>query len=74
MRNVAYTFEAPQGANFNSKTVEKPRAALYNNILILLTQTLVTKVAMGRFGFTRLGIYKFITTEFFYQQSFEQGW
>ena len=28
----AYTFEAPQGANYNSETVEKPGSELYNNI------------------------------------------
>ena len=29
---LAYTFEAPQGANFNSKTVANPKDELYNNI------------------------------------------
>lgn len=71
---LTYTFEAPQGANFNSKTVEKPRDALYNNIYnIVNPNDLVTKVAMGRFGFTRFGIDKFITTEFFDPQPFEQN-
>ncbi len=63
---LVYTFEAPQGANLNSKTVEKPKDELYNNIFnIVNPNDLVTKVAMGRFGFTRFGIDKFITTEFF---------
>ena len=63
---LVYTFEAPQGANLESKTVEKPRSELYNNIFnIVNPNDLVTKVAMSRFGFTRFGIDKFITTEFF---------
>ena len=62
----AYTFEAPQGANYNSKTVEKPGSELYNNIYnIVNPNDLVPKVAMSEYGFTRFGIDKFITTEFF---------
>ena len=69
---LVYTFEAPQGANLNSTTVEKPRNALYNNIFnIINPNDLVTKVAMGRYGFTRFGIDKFITTEFFDPDGFE---
>ena len=61
-----YTFETPQGANLNSKTVEKPRNSLYNNIFnIINPNDLVPKVAMSEWGFTRFGIDKFITTKFF---------
>lgn len=69
---LVYTFEAPQGANLNSVTVEKPRNALYNNIFnVVNPNDLVTKVAMSRYGFTRFGIDKFITTEFFDPDNFE---
>lgn len=62
----AYTFEAPQGANYNSKTVEKPGSDLYNNIFnVVNPNDLVPKVAMSEYGFTRFGIDKFITTEFY---------
>lgn len=62
----AYTFEAPQGANYNSETVEKPGSELYNNIYnIVNPNDLVPKVAMSEYGFTRFGIDKFITTEFY---------
>ncbi|MBP5230243.1 MAG: hypothetical protein ILO68_00790 [Clostridia bacterium] len=62
----AYTFEAPQGANVNSKTVKQPRDALYNNIWnIINPNDLVPKVAMSQYGFTRFGIDRFITTEFY---------
>ena len=63
---LVYTFEAPQGANLNSKTVEAPKNELYYNIFnIVNPNDLVTKVAMSRYGFTRFGIDKFIVTEFF---------
>ena len=63
---LVYTFEAPQGANLNSETVEAPRNELYYNIFNIVNQNdLVTKVAMSRYGFTRFGIDKFIVTEFF---------
>ena len=69
---LVYTFESPQGANLNSTTVEKPKADLYNNIFnIINPNDLVTKVAMARYGFTRFGIDRFITTEFFDPDSFE---
>ena len=62
----AYTFEAPQGANYNSETVEKPGSELYNNIYnIVNPNDLVPKVAMSEYGFTRFGTDKFITTEFY---------
>lgn len=68
----AYTFEAPQGANFNSTTVAAPKDSLYNNIFnIVNPNDLVTKVAMGWVGFTRFGIDKFITTQFFDYDNFE---
>ena len=45
----AYTFEAPQGANYNSETVEKPGSELYNNIYnVVNPNDLVPKVAMSR--------------------------
>ena len=69
---LVYTFEAPQGANLNSKTVEAPRNELYYNIFnIVNPNDLVTKVAMSRYGFTRFGIDKFIVTEFFDPNAFE---
>ena len=62
----AYTFEAPQGANVNSKNVRPPKDELYNNIWnIVNPNDLVPKVAMGQYGFTRFGIDRFITTEFY---------
>ena len=62
----AYTFEAPQGANYNSKTVKKPGDIIYNNIFnIVNPNDLVPKVAMSEYGFTRFGIDKFITTKFY---------
>ena len=67
----AYTFEAPQGANYNSETVEKPGSELYNNIYnVVNPNDLVPKVAMSEYGFTRFGIDKFITTEFFDPDNF----
>ena len=68
----AYTFEAPQGANYNSTTVAPPKDALYNNMFnIVNPNDLVTKVAMGPFGFTRFGVDKYITTQFFDYDNFE---
>ena len=70
----AYTFEAPQGANYNSKNVEKPGSTLYNNIYnIVNPNDLVPKVAMSEYGFTRFGTDKFITTQFFDPQNFEDN-
>ena len=71
---LAYTFEAPQGANFNSKTVANPKDELYNNIFnIVNPNDPVTKVAMNDFGFTRFGIDKFITTKFFDAKNYEEN-
>ena len=68
----AYTFEAPQGANYNSKTVEKPGSSLYNNIWNMVNPNdLVPKVAMSEFGFTRFGTDKYITTKFYDPANFE---
>lgn len=62
----AYTFEAPQGANYNSKTVKKPGDPIYNNIWnVVNPNDLVPKVAMSQYGFTRFGTDKYITTKFF---------
>lgn len=61
-----YTFEAPQGANYTSKTVEKPGSSLYNNIWnVVNPNDIVTKVPMSEFGFTRFGTDKYITTKFY---------
>lgn len=66
-----YTFEAPQGANINSKTVENPRNSMYNNIFnVVNPNDAVTKVPFERWGFTRYGIDKYITTEFFDPDNF----
>ena len=62
----AYTFEAPQGANYNSKTVEAPKSKIYNNIWnIINPNDIVPKVAMSQYGFTRFGTDKYITTRFY---------
>ena len=67
----AYSFEAPQGANVNSKTVAAPTDAIYNNIFnIINPNDLVTKVAMADYGFRRFGIDKYITTQFFDPDNF----
>ena len=70
---MVYTFEAPQGANFNSKNnAAEPHDELYYNIFnIVNPNDLVTKVAMQRYGFTRFGIDKFITTQFFDPDPFD---
>ena len=70
----AYTFEAPQGANINSKKVKNPSDAIYNNIFnVVNPNDLVTKVAMSAYGFTRFGIDKFITTQFYDKANFEKN-
>ena len=62
----AYTFEAPQGANVNSKTVLPPKAKMYTNIFnIVHPDDLVPKVAMKQYGFTRFGVDYYILTEFY---------
>ena len=70
----AYTFEAPQGANYNSKTVKQPGDAIYNNIYnVVNPNDLVPKVAMSEYGFTRFGTDKYITTKFYDPQNFENN-
>ena len=62
----AYTFEAPQGANYNSEKNKKPGDPIYNNIWnVVNPNDLVTKVAMSGYGFTRFGTDKYITTLFY---------
>ena len=70
----AYTFEAPQGANFNSEKVKSPNSIIYNNIWnIVNPNDLVTKVAMVEWGFTRFGTDKYITTRLYDQSSYEDN-
>ena len=70
----AYTFEAPQGANVNAKTVKAPRDSLYGNIFnIVNPNDVVPKVAMAEYGFTRFGVDKFITTRFYDPENFESN-
>ncbi len=69
-----YTFEAPQGANVNSKTVKQPKDPLYNNIFnIVNPNDVVTKVAMSYYGFTRFGVEKFVTTKFYDPDNYENN-
>ena len=69
-----YTFEAPQGANYNSTTVKKPGDALYNNIWnVINPNDLVPKVPMKEYGFTRFGTDKYITTKFFDPEGFDKN-
>lgn len=69
-----YTFEAPQGANVNSKTIKAPKDAIYGNIWnIVNPNDIVTKVAMSEYGFTRFGTDKFITTKFFDPSNFDNN-
>ncbi len=68
----AYTFEAPQGANINSKNVKEPTNEIYNNIYnVVNPNDLVTRVAMKGFGFTRFGTDKFIQTKLYNPQGIE---
>ena len=70
----AYTFEAPQGANVNSKTIKAPRDSLYGNIFnVVNPNDVVTKVAMSEYGFTRFGVDKFITTEFYDSANYKKN-
>ena len=67
----AYTFEAPQGANYNSVYNKRPGDPIYNNIWNLVNPNdLVTKVAMSEWGFTRFGTDKYITTQFYDPDNF----
>lgn len=70
----AYTFEAPQGANTNSKTIKLPRDPLYGNIFnIVNPNDVVPKVAMAEYGFTRFGVDKFTTTKFYDPENYESN-
>ena len=70
----AYTFEAPQGANVNSKTVKKPKDSLYNNIFNIVNPLdIVPKLAMKEYGFTRFGIDKYITNKFYDPENYENN-
>ncbi len=70
----AYTFEAPQGANYNSRNVKLPGDPIYNNIWnVVNPNDLVPKVAMSEYGFTRFGTDKFITTKFFDPAGFKEN-
>ncbi len=69
-----YTFEAPQGANVNSKTIKLPRDAIYGNIFnIVNPNDVVPKVAMSEYGFTRFGVDKFITTRFYDPKNYKDN-
>ena len=62
----AYTFEAPQGANVNSKTIKAPKDSLYDNIFNIVNPLdIVPKVAMKQYGFTRFGRDKYVRTKFY---------
>ena len=70
----AYTFEAPQGASTSSMNVDRPDTDTYNNIFNIVNPTdMVTKVAMSKMHFTRFGIDKFITTQFFDYDNFNHN-
>ena len=70
----AYTFEAPQGANVNSKTVKKPKDAIYNNIFNIVNPLdIVPKLAMKEYGFTRFGIDKYITNKFYDPDNYDNN-
>ena len=70
----AYTFEAPQGANVNSKTVEKPKDSLYDNIFNIVNPLdIVPKLAMKQYGFTRFGIDKYVTNKFYDPDNYDKN-
>lgn len=70
----AYTFEAPQGANINSKTVAKPKDSIYDNIFNIVNPLdIVPKLAMKQYGFTRFGRDKYITNEFYDPDNYENN-
>lgn len=62
----AYTFEAPQGANVNSKGVLPPKDSIYDNIFNIVNPLdVVPKLAMKQYGFTRFGRDKYVRTRFY---------
>ena len=68
----AYTFEAPQGANVNSKTIKAPKDPLYDNIFNIVNPLdVVPKVAMKEYGFTRFGRDKYVRTKFYDPNNYE---
>ena len=70
----AYTFEAPQGANINSKTVKAPKDAIYDNIFNIVNPLdIVPKLAMKQYGFTRFGIDKYVTNKFYDPDNYENN-
>lgn len=70
----AYTFEAPQGANVNSKTVKAPKDSLYDNIFNIVNPLdIVPKLAMKQYGFTRFGRDKYVRTKFFDPAGYEES-
>lgn len=70
----AYTFEAPQGANINSKTVKKPKDSLYDNIFNIVNPLdIVPKLAMKQYGFTRFGRDKYITNKFYDPENYQEN-
>ena len=69
----AYTFEAPQGANVNAKTVKAPKDSLYDNIFNIVNPLdIVPKLAMKQYGFTRFGRDKYIRTKFYDPDNYDQ--
>ena len=62
----AYTFEAPQGANVNVTSINKPKDALYDNIFNIVNPLdIVPKIPMKEYGFTRFGRDKYVTNYFY---------
>ncbi|MBQ9458290.1 MAG: hypothetical protein IJU64_07320 [Bacilli bacterium] len=69
----AYTFEAPQGANVNSKNVKAPKDALYDNIFNIVNPLdIVPKLAMKQYGFTRFGRDKYVRTAFYDPRGYDE--
>jgi hypothetical protein len=68
----AYTFEAPQGANVNAKTVKAPKDSLYDNIFNIVNPLdIVPKLAMKQYGFTRFGRDKYMRTKFYDPENYD---
>ena len=70
----AYTFEAPQGANINSRTVDSPKSHTYDNIWnIVNPNDLVPKIPFSEWGFTRFGTDLYTTTQFYEPDTYAQN-
>lgn len=68
----AYTFESPQGANVNVKSLKKPKDALYDNIFNIVNPLdIVPKIPMKEYGFTRFGRDKYVTNYFYDPSNYE---